>query len=114
MSAIPVARRRSIVGRLAAGADARTRGRLVVQPASRGSGAARTTSRATLQRRLRSRRTTLGTMTDLTEAAVARRVPSLAEERLRVLSRRQPVTVAPGTSLAECIRSIQRTGTGDS
>jgi CBS domain-containing protein len=53
-------------------------------------------------------------MTDLTEAAVARRVPSLAEERLSVLSRRQPVTVAPGTSLAECIRSIQRTGTGDS
>jgi CBS domain-containing protein len=53
-------------------------------------------------------------MTDLSEAAVARRVPSLAEERLRVLSRRQPVTVAPGTSLAECIRSIQRTGTGDS
>jgi CBS domain-containing protein len=53
-------------------------------------------------------------VTDLTEAAVARRVPSLAEERLRVLSRRQPVTVLPGTSLAECIRSIQRTGTGDS
>jgi CBS domain-containing protein len=53
-------------------------------------------------------------MTDLSEAAVARRVPSLAEERLSVLSRRQPVTVAPGTSLAECIRSIQRTGTGDS
>jgi CBS domain-containing protein len=53
-------------------------------------------------------------MTDLTEAEVTNRVPSLAEERLRVLSRRQPVTVLPGTSLAECIRSIQRTGTGDS
>ena len=66
------------------------------------------------RRRLRSVRTTLVAMTDLSEAAVARRVPSLAEERLRVLSRRQPVTVAPGTSLAECIRSIQRTGTGDS
>jgi CBS domain-containing protein len=53
-------------------------------------------------------------VSDLTEIAVARRVPSLAEERLRVLSRRQPVTVPPGTSLAECVRAIQRTGTGDS
>ena len=53
-------------------------------------------------------------MSELTETAVARRVPSLAEERLRVLSRRQPVTVLPGTSLAECVRTIQRTGTGDS
>ena len=53
-------------------------------------------------------------MTELTETAVARRVPSLTDERLRVLSRRQPVTVLPGTSLAECLRAIQRTGTGDS
>jgi CBS domain-containing protein len=53
-------------------------------------------------------------VTDLTEAAVVRRVPSLTEERLGVLSRRQPVTVAPGTSLTDCVRAIQRTGTGDS
>ena len=53
-------------------------------------------------------------MTDLTEGAVARRVPSLTDERLRVLSRRQPVTVPSGTSLAECLRAIQATGTGDS
>jgi hypothetical protein len=53
-------------------------------------------------------------VTDLTEGAVARRVPTLTDERLRVLSRRQPVTVPPGTSLAECVRAIQRTGTGDS
>ena len=53
-------------------------------------------------------------MTESTEAAVARRVPSITEERLRVLSRRQPVTVQPGTSLADCVRAIQRTGTGDS
>jgi CBS domain-containing protein len=53
-------------------------------------------------------------VSDTTEAAVARRVPSLTEERLRVLSRRQPVTVLPGTTLAECVRAIQRTGTGDS
>jgi CBS domain-containing protein len=51
---------------------------------------------------------------DLTESAVARRVPSITEERLRVLSRRQPVTVLPGTTLADCVRSIQRSGTGDS
>jgi len=31
-----------------------------------------------------------------------------------VLSRRQPVTVLPGTSLAACVRAIQRTGMGDS
>jgi len=53
-------------------------------------------------------------VSELTETALARRVPSLTEERLRVLSRRQPVTVLPGTSLAECLRAIQRTGTGDS
>jgi CBS domain-containing protein len=53
-------------------------------------------------------------VSDLTEASVIRRVPSITEERLRVLSRRQPVTVLPGTSLAECVRAIQRGGTGDS
>ena len=53
-------------------------------------------------------------MTDLSEAAVARRVPALTDERLRVLSRRRPVTVPPGTSLADCVLAIQRTGTGDS
>jgi CBS domain-containing protein len=53
-------------------------------------------------------------VTDLSESAVARRVPALTDERLRVLSRRQPVTVLPATSLAECLRAIQRSGTGDS
>jgi CBS domain-containing protein len=53
-------------------------------------------------------------VTDLTEAAVVRRVPILLDERLRVLSRRQPVTVPPNTSLADCLAAIQRTGTGDS
>ena len=53
-------------------------------------------------------------MTDLTEREVARRVPSLTDERLRVLSRRQPVTVQPGTTLTDCVRAIQRSGTGDS
>ena len=53
-------------------------------------------------------------VTDLTESTVASRVPSLTDERLGVLSRRGPVTVPPGTSLANCLRAIQRTGTGDS
>jgi CBS domain-containing protein len=53
-------------------------------------------------------------VSDITESAVARRVPSITEERLRVLSRRQPVTVPPATPLADCIGAIQRTGTGDS
>lgn len=53
-------------------------------------------------------------MNDLTENAVVRRVPDILQERLGVLSRRQPVTVLPGTSLADCLRAIQRTGTGDS
>ena len=53
-------------------------------------------------------------MTDLSERAVARRVPFLTDERLGVLSRRQPVTVPPGTSLSDCVRAIQRTGTSDS
>ncbi len=56
---------------------------------------------------------TLG-VTDLTERAVATRVPSLAEERLRVLRRRDPVTVEPRTTLRDCVAAIQRTGTGDS
>ena len=42
------------------------------------------------------------------------RVPTLVAESLKVVSRREPVTVRPGTSLAECLRAIQRTGTGDS
>ena len=53
-------------------------------------------------------------MAELTERAVTTRVPSLIDEKLKVVSRREPVTVRPGTSLAECLRAIQRTGTGDS
>ncbi|HEU0236788.1 MAG TPA: CBS domain-containing protein [Candidatus Limnocylindrales bacterium] len=53
-------------------------------------------------------------MNQLSERAVATRVPSLVDARLKVVSRRDPVTVAPGTSLAACIAAIQRSGTGDS
>jgi CBS domain-containing protein len=53
-------------------------------------------------------------VTDLTERAVAARVPFLVDERLGVLARREPVTVAPHTSLSDCLASIRRGGTGDS
>jgi CBS domain-containing protein len=53
-------------------------------------------------------------VSELTERAVLARVPSLVDERLQVVGRREPVTVRPGTSLADCIAEIQRTGTGDS
>jgi CBS domain-containing protein len=33
---------------------------------------------------------------------------------LRTLSRREPLTVPPGTSLLECLRAIKRSGVGDS
>jgi CBS domain-containing protein len=46
--------------------------------------------------------------------AVADRVPTLLDEPIKVLRRRAPVRVAPGTSLAACLLAIQRTGTGDS
>ena len=49
-------------------------------------------------------------MTELTERAVAARVPSLVAEPLSVVGRRQPVTVAPGSSIADCLAAIQRTG----
>ena len=53
-------------------------------------------------------------MANLTERDVSTRVPTLIDERLSVISRRDPVTVAPGTALRDCIAAIQRTGTGDS
>ena len=53
-------------------------------------------------------------MTDISEQAVAGRVPSVADEKLRVLARRDPVTVRPGTSLADCIAFIRETGNADS
>ncbi len=51
---------------------------------------------------------------NLTERAVLARVPSLASQPLMMVGRRLPVTVSPGTSIADCLRAIQRTGTGDS
>ncbi len=45
---------------------------------------------------------------------VGERIPTLLDEPIKVLQRRDPVRVAPGTSLAMCIVAIQGTGTGDS
>jgi len=53
-------------------------------------------------------------VSEVTERAVVERVPSILDERLMVVGRHEPVTVPPGTSLADCVAAIQRTGTGDS
>jgi CBS domain-containing protein len=53
-------------------------------------------------------------VSEVTERAVVERVPSILDERLSVMSRNEPVTVPPGTTLADCVAAIQRSGTGDS
>jgi CBS domain-containing protein len=53
-------------------------------------------------------------VTDLSERAVASRVPGLIDEKLKSLTRREPLTVAPGTSLRSCLDQIRQGGTGDS
>ena len=53
-------------------------------------------------------------MTELTERAVSSRVPSLIDEKLKALTRRDPVTVRPGTSLRTCLELIRETGVADS
>jgi CBS domain-containing protein len=54
------------------------------------------------------------TVTELTERAVASRVPGLIDEKLKVLTRRDPITVAPGTSLQACLERVRQAGTADS
>jgi CBS domain-containing protein len=58
--------------------------------------------------------TTLLRVTELTERAVVSRVPGLIDEKLKVLSRRDPLTVRPGTSLERCLELIRETGIADS
>ena len=53
-------------------------------------------------------------MAELTERAVAARVPSLTSQPLTVVATREPVTVPPGSTLGKCLRAIQKAGTGDS
>ncbi len=47
-------------------------------------------------------------------ARVSARVPAIAAEALTVIGLREPLTVGPGTTVAACLRTIVRTGTGDS
>jgi CBS domain-containing protein len=53
-------------------------------------------------------------VTELTERAVASRVPGVIDEKLKVLPRRDPLTVAPGASLQACLERIREAGTADS
>jgi CBS domain-containing protein len=53
-------------------------------------------------------------VTELTERAVVSRVPGLIDEKLKLLSRRDPLTVRPGTSLGDCLALIRQTGMADS
>jgi CBS domain-containing protein len=48
------------------------------------------------------------------ERAVVARIPTILDESLAVVGRREPLSVTPGTSLADCVRQIQRSGVGDS
>ena len=57
---------------------------------------------------------TLAGVAELSERAIAARVPALAARPLMVVGRREPVTTPQGSTLAECLRAIQQTGTGDS
>ena len=53
-------------------------------------------------------------MAELTERAVASRVPTLLDQPLKVVGRRDPVAVRPGTSLSDCLAAVQASGAGDS
>jgi CBS domain-containing protein len=53
-------------------------------------------------------------VTEISERAVASAVPGVIDEKLKSLSRREPLTVAPGTSLQACLELIRETGTADS
>jgi CBS domain-containing protein len=53
-------------------------------------------------------------VTELTERAVAARVPGLIDEKLKALSGREPLTVRPGTSVQACLGLIRKTGMADS
>jgi CBS domain-containing protein len=53
-------------------------------------------------------------VTEITERDVADRVPTLADEKLKMLGRRDPLTVPPGTTLAECLAQIRQSGVADS
>lgn len=45
---------------------------------------------------------------------MSERLPSVVDAPLTLVNRRLPLTVPPGSSLAECLRVVQRSGVGDS
>ncbi len=53
-------------------------------------------------------------MAELSERAVASAVPGVIDEKLKSLSRRDPLSVPPGTSLQACLELIREAGTADS
>ena len=53
-------------------------------------------------------------MAELTERDIVSRVPDLIDEKLKTLSRRDPLAVRPGTSLGDCLALIRETGIADS
>jgi CBS domain-containing protein len=53
-------------------------------------------------------------VTGITERALTERLPSVVDAPLTLVNRRLPLTVPPGSSLAECLRVVQRSGVGDS
>lgn len=53
-------------------------------------------------------------MAELTGRALASRVPTLLDQPLKVLGRRDPVAVRPGTSPSDCLAAVQASGAGDS
>lgn len=53
-------------------------------------------------------------MTTAIERTVADRTATVLDTQLRILSRREPLTVPPKTSLIDCVRAIKRSGVGDS
>jgi CBS domain-containing protein len=53
-------------------------------------------------------------VTDTLADVPSERLPTILDERLAILARTEPLTVSPGTSLADCLRRIQGSGKGDS
>ena len=83
--------------------------------AARSDGRRRASRRASSSTRLCVRRPTLSSVQETTRTqAVADRMPTLLDEPIKAIKGRDPVCVQPGTSLADCLLAIQKTGTGDS
>lgn len=51
---------------------------------------------------------------ELTESAVVNRLPALLDHPLKMVGRKDPVGVRPGTSLADCLEAVRAAGSSDS